>query len=97
MRVKLPRTGEGRWRLPQHAHVIVYETMDGNELFTIYDCGAAQKPPSAQVAGNIVRVKAAHVLERSPTGYIVKMREKAELVAQDDGHYLIESGDSAQR
>ncbi|PSQ08197.1 hypothetical protein BRC97_01260 [Halobacteriales archaeon QS_6_71_20] len=87
----LPPSGDGRWRLAPHARVIVYETEDGNELLTVYDCGAAQKPPSAQLIGNLVRVNAAHDLERGPTGYAVSMREDAELVRQDDDHYLIEA------
>ncbi|WP_255149764.1 hypothetical protein [Halorarius halobius] len=86
---KLPSAGDGRWRLPQHAHLIVYETEDGGEFLTIYDCGAAQKPPSAQVIGNLVRVDADHELERQPTGYIVKMRERAVLVEQDDDHFVV--------
>jgi hypothetical protein len=92
---KLPRrdrdVGEA-WDLPQHAHVIVYETDDGNELLTIYDCGAAQKPPSAQVVGNLGKVRAPHELERTPTGYVVRMRGPAVLVRQeeDPDHYVIE-------
>ena len=86
---KLAPLGDGRWRLAPHAHVIVYETTDGNEFLTIYDCGAAQKPPSAQLIGNLVRVDAAHELERQPTGYIVKLREDAALVEQDDDHFVV--------
>lgn len=86
---KLPSLGDGRWRLPTHAHVIVYETRDGGEFLTIYDCGAAQRPPSAQVIGNLVRVDADHELLRQPTGYIVKMREKSVFEKQDDDHYVI--------
>ena len=91
MTLTLPPSGDGRWRLAPHARVIVYETDDGNELLTVYDCGAAQKPPSAQLIGNLVRVNADHELERGPTGYAVSMREDAELVRQDDDHYLIEA------
>lgn len=93
MTLKLPPSGDDRWRLASHARVIVYETDDGNELLTVYDCGAAQKPPSAQVIGNLVRVNADHELERGPTGYAVSMREAADLVKQDDHHYLIEAVD----
>ena len=89
--MKLPPSGDGRWRLAPHARVIVYETDDGNELLTVYDCGAAQKPPSAQVIGNLVRVNADHELERGPTGYAVSMREPGELVRQDADHYRIEA------
>lgn len=86
---KLPTAGEDAWRLPRHARVIVYETLDGGEYLTIYDCGAAQKPPSAQVIGNLVRVDAAHEIERQPTGYVVKMREESRLVRQDEDHFVI--------
>jgi hypothetical protein len=88
---KLAAVGEDRWRLPQHAHIIVYETADGGEYLTVYDCGAAQKPPSAQVIGNLVRVDAAHETERQPTGYVVRMREEADLVQQDENHYVVRS------
>ena len=57
--------GDGTWHLPRHAHVIVHETADGNEFITIYDCGAAQKPPSAQLIGNLVRVDADHWVIRA--------------------------------
>lgn len=85
---KLAEAGEDRWKLPQHAHVVVYDERE-SELLTIYDCGAAQKPPSAQVIGNLVRIDAEHVLERTVTGYIVKMRQKATLEKQDEDHYVI--------
>ena len=81
--------GDERWRLAPHAHVIVYETSDGNEFITIYDCGAAQKPPSAQLIGNLVRVDAEHELLDQPTGYIAKLREESVLVRQDDDHWVI--------
>lgn len=77
------------WRLPQHAHVIVHETDDGHEFITIYDCGAAQKPPSAQLIGNLVRVDADHELISQPTGYIAKLRETAVLHRQDEDHWVI--------
>lgn len=98
MTLKLPRadppTPDGEaWRLPQHARLIVYEARDGGELLTVYDCGAAQKPPSGQVVGNLGRVRADHELERSPTGYVVKMREPARLVRQerDPDHFVVEA------
>ncbi|KZN23979.1 hypothetical protein A4G99_05720 [Haladaptatus sp. R4] len=91
---KLAAVGEERWHLPQHAHIIVYESEQGDELLTIYDCGAAQKPPSAQVIGNLVRVRAEHELERTVTGYVVSMREKSVLEKQDDDHFVIVSNGS---
>lgn len=90
MTLKLPPAGENRWQLQPHAHIIVYEADSGRELLTIYDCGAVQRPPSAQVIGNLVRVNADHELQHTPTGYIVRMRESAVLVQQDDDHWLIE-------
>ncbi|MFC7226844.1 hypothetical protein N0B31_05470 [Salinirubellus salinus] len=98
---RLPAAGEDAWHLARHAHVIVHETADGNEFLTVYDCGAAQKPPSAQVIGNLVRVRAAHETVRQPTGYIVKMREPSVLVREDDDHWLVRAagdhGDSDGR
>lgn len=89
----LPAAGDGAWRLPGHAHVIVHETGDGNELITIYDFGAAQKPPSAQLIGNLVRVDAKSELVAQPTGYIAKLREPSVLVRQDADHWLIRAAD----
>ena len=84
----LAPAGEDRWRLPQHAHVVVYDERE-RELLTVYDCGAAQKPPSAQLLGNLVRVKADHELDHTVTGYVVRMRGSAVLERQDDQHWLI--------
>jgi len=87
----LAATEDGRWRLSKHAHVIVHETDDGNEFLTVYDCGAAGKPPSAQLIGNLVRVDADHELLAQPTGYIAKLRERSTLERQDDRHWIIRS------
>lgn len=87
--IHLEPIGDGRWRLPRHAHVVVYEATDGGELVTIYDCGAAQKPPSVREVGNLVRVDAAHELRRTPTGYVVRMQEPSALVEQDDDHFVV--------
>lgn len=84
----LATAGTDRWQLPQHAHVIVHE-VDERELLTIYDCGAAQKPPSAQLIGNLVRVDAEHERLVQPDGYIVKLREEATLEEQADSHWVI--------
>ena len=86
---KLARVADDEWELPRHAHVIVHETGERAELLTIYDCGAAQKPPSAQLIGNLVRVDAAHELVHQPTGYIAKLRERSTLQRQDDDHWVI--------
>jgi len=80
---------ERTWRLPEHAHVIVHETDDGNEFITVYDCGAAQKPPSAQLIGNLVRVDADHEIVSQPTGYIAKLREPSVLERQDEHHWIV--------
>jgi hypothetical protein len=85
----LASAGADEWQLPHHAHVIVHETEDGSELLTIYDCGAAQKPPSAQLIGNLVRVDADHERLVQPNGYIVKLREEAHLERQADDHWVI--------
>jgi len=80
--------GENRWRLPQHASIVVYDERETDRL-TIYDCGAAQKPPSARILGNLVRVRADRELERTVTGYVVRMRESAVLERQDDDHWIV--------
>lgn len=90
MTLRLPPDGENRWVLDRHARIIVYEADAGDQLVTIYDCGAAQKPPSAQFIGNLVRVRAPHDLEQTPTGYIVTLREGGTLVRQGEDHYVIE-------
>jgi len=87
---KLPDAGEDAWTLARHAHVIVYEAADGGELLTIYDCGAAQAPPRAQIVGHLVRTTADHETEQQPTGHIVKLREDSVLREQTEGHYVIE-------
>ncbi|WP_433633200.1 hypothetical protein [Halomicrococcus sp. NG-SE-24] len=86
---KLAEAGEGRWHLPRHAHVVVYESGRGDELLTIYDCGAAQKSPSAQLIGNLVRVRADHEQEHTVTGYVLSMRERSVLEAQDEDHFVV--------
>jgi len=94
MKAKLPKAGEERWRLARHARVIVYEAAAGDELVTVYDCGAAQKPPSAQFIGHVVRVRAPHELENTRTGYVVTLLEGGTLVEQGEDHYVIEERDA---
>lgn len=84
----LPPVGEDRYRLPRHAHVVVYDRRE-RELVTVYDCGAAQKPPSAQLLGNLVRVDADHELTHTETGYVVRMREPALLERQGEDHWVV--------
>lgn len=87
--IKLATAGDDRWHLPRHAHVVVYEHDDGDELLTIYDCGAAQAPPSAQFIGHLVNVAAPASLEHTPTGYVVDLRERAILEHQSNDHWVI--------
>lgn len=88
---KLAAVGEATWHLPNHAHVIVATTSGGDELLTIYRCGAAQEPPVAQVTGNLIRVDADHETLQQPTGYIAKLRETATLERLDETHWVIRS------
>lgn len=88
---KLPQVGEDAWRLDRHAHLVVYEAEDGGELVTIYDCGAAQKPPSAQIVGRLARTDAPHERQRQPTGYIVKLQDGGVLRKRDDDSYVVEA------
>lgn len=88
---RLPAAGDEGWLLPRHAHVVVFDAGDDRHLLTIYDCGAAQNPPRAQLRGHLVRVQADHVVEPTPTGYIAKLREPGRLQRQsrDPDHYVI--------
>lgn len=65
------------------------ETTEASQLVTVYDCGAAQKPPSAQLLGELGSVRAACETTRNPTGYVVSMREASVLVDEGDGHYVV--------
>lgn len=77
------------YRLPRHAHIVVYDDREGDDLLTVYDCGAAQKPPSAQFIGHLVRVAAAADTERTPTGCVVRLREGGRLVEQADDEWVV--------
>ena len=81
-----------RWRLPRHARIVVYDREE-RELVTIYDCGAAQAPPSAQLLGNLVRVAADATTERTTTGYAVTLAEPAILERQGEDHYVVRSAE----
>lgn len=87
----LPGIDERTWRLPEHAHVVVHRTDEGDEgdLVTIYDCGAAQKPPSAQLIGSFVRCEADHERLYQPTGYILKLREPSVLERQAEQRWVV--------
>lgn len=95
----LPPTGQDAWRLPRHAHVVVYRservddsTDDDHGLLTVYDCGAAQAPPSAQVTGDLRAVTADCETDRTPTGSVVSLREPGRLVRAGDD-WIIEPAD----
>jgi hypothetical protein len=81
---RLPAAGEHAWRLPRHAHLVVYEADDGGGLLTVYDCGA-RPSPSARLLGRLVGVDARHERTRTPTGAVVRMREPSTLVAREEG------------
>lgn len=86
----LPQAGEDRYLLPRHAHLVVYDGND-RELVTIYDCGAAQKPPTAQLLGTIGRIDCPHDRSRTQTGYVVRLSAPGFLERQADGDYRIVS------
>lgn len=84
----LARVDEERYFLPRHARIVVFDRRE-RELLTIYDCGVTQKPPSAQLLGNLGRIDVSHVHERSVTGYTVSLREAAILEHLGADHYRI--------
>ncbi|WP_439027486.1 hypothetical protein [Haloarchaeobius sp. DT45] len=90
MNTLAPTDTDDQWRLPAHAHIVVYEREGGRGLLTIYDCGAAQKPPSAQLLGHLGSVRADHEVQQNPTGYVVRMREPSVLTRQDDDHWVVQ-------
>ena len=74
----LPPIRQNTWQLPNHAHIVAYEERERG-LLTIYDCGAAQKPPSAQVLGRLTLIDADAEVTRTATGRVVSLREPATL------------------
>ena len=81
---------DGNWRLPNHARVVVYERDASDRgLLTIYDCGAAQKPPKAQLLGTLESVAASAEIEPTPTGRTVTLRERATLEEIEPDRYRI--------
>ncbi len=85
----LPPAGEGTWKLTAHAHIIVDETAGREGLITIYDCGAAQHPPKAQLLGKLDHIDAEHEHVAQPIGYILKLRELAVLRRLDGFRWSI--------
>ncbi len=86
---RLVAADESAWKLPNHAHIIVYETKDESELITVYDCGAAQKSPSAQLIGELIRIDADHERLSQPVGYIAKLREASVLERRGESQWLV--------
>lgn len=86
---KLPPVADGRWQLEPHAHIVVFDEPAEDELLTVYDCGAAQKPPSAQLRGILVNVRARAKIEQTATGYTVALREPAALVEQTPDRFVV--------
>ena len=85
-------SGTNRWHLPNHAHLVVYERGgDERGLLTTYDCGAAQKPPSAQLLGTLESVDVRAEIDRTPTGRVVSLREPAVLEEIRDDQFRIQS------
>ncbi|WP_436347247.1 hypothetical protein [Natronorubrum sp. FCH18a] len=81
---------DDRWRLPNHAHIVVYEREASEHgLLTIYDCGAAQKPPKAKLLGSLEAVDASAEVESTPTGRIVTLHEPATLTATGSKQFRI--------
>ena len=88
----LARAEDEGWRLPQHAHLVVHEREQGG-LLTVYDCGAAQKPPSAQLVGRLVRVELDHERRQQPTGYVISLREPGLLERQPERRWVVRARD----
>lgn len=84
----LPTVGENRYQLPRHAHVVAYEERERG-LLTIYDCGAAQKPPTAQLFGRLAIVDADAETDETPTGRVVSMREESVLERDGEDRWVI--------
>ena len=80
---RLPPAQAGGWRLPAHAHIVVYA--GSRPMLTVYRCGAAQESPLAQLLGSLDRVDASHEMVAQPTGRIVKLREDSTLRRADGG------------
>lgn len=86
----LRRTGEQSWNLPNHAHLVVYEREDGERgLLTIYDCGATQGSPKAQLLGTLEAVDVDAAIRSNPTGRVVTLHETASLERTAENQYRI--------
>ncbi|MFP9061881.1 hypothetical protein ACLI4R_15305 [Natrialbaceae archaeon A-chndr2] len=58
-------------------------------LLTIYDCGAAQKPPSAQLLGTLESVEVRAEIDRNPTGRVVSLREPSVLERHGNDRFRV--------
>ena len=58
-------------------------------LLTIYDCGAAQKPPSAQLLGTLESVEVRAEIDRNPTGRVVSLREPSVLERHGNDQFRV--------
>ncbi len=94
---RLVSVSEQTWLLADHAHLIVHETNDGHAFVTIYDCGATQNPPSAQLIATAIRIDAEHEHVSQPTGYIAKLREPSVLERHDRDWIVRPTDDSNRR
>ncbi|MFB6186183.1 MAG: hypothetical protein ABEI06_06740 [Halobacteriaceae archaeon] len=86
--IKLPQIDNGKWQLPNHAHIVVYGANE-QELITIYRCGAAQDSPVVQEIGNIVNIHVDNTLSQTKTGYIARLNEPSILYTDDHIHFSI--------
>ncbi|TYL40693.1 hypothetical protein CV102_00575 [Natronococcus pandeyae] len=86
----LREIGDRAWHLPNHAHLVVYEREDGERgLLTVYDCGATQSGPKAQLLGTLESVDADAAIEPNPTGRVVTLHEPATLERTAENQYRI--------
>ena len=85
---KLAQTGESAWKLPQHARIVVYDERERG-LLTIYDCAAAQNPPSAQLLGSLTEISADCEREATPSGERVTLREPAVLERTGEDRWTV--------
>ncbi|WP_293027270.1 hypothetical protein [Natronococcus sp.] len=82
--------GDRSWRLPNHAHLVVYEREGSDRgLLTIYDCSATQGPPKAQLLGTLESIDVDAAIQPNPTGRTVSLREAATLEEVESDQYRI--------
>lgn len=89
----LVSAGAGRWRLPTHARIVVYERGGDRGLLTVYDCGASHRSPTARLLGTLESVDAPATIEPNPTGRVVTLRGSATLERTGADRYRIAPGE----